>query len=64
MANELEVEMLRQVITTCKELKDYAYEIRMDWSDFDGRDLLKFVNETLKPLEAIVAKYVIQAGEM
>lgn len=25
------------------ELHDYASDIRRDWSDFDGRDLLRFV---------------------
>ncbi len=28
-----------------EELSNYAYDIRCDWSDFDGRDLLKYINE-------------------
>ena len=30
------------------ELYSYAEEIRLDWSGFDGRDLLRFISDWIK----------------
>ena len=32
------------------ELSSYAMDIRMDWSGFDGRDLLRFTDQMLEPV--------------
>jgi len=39
--NEFQIKLLN-------ELYSYAEDIRMDWSGFDGRDLLRFVSDWIK----------------
>jgi len=38
-------EKLKQILKELDALEDYAYNVRLDWSSFDGRDALRVILE-------------------